>query len=49
MQIMDSLSVHAYYEKTKGSVFHFQQSFPENQRLNNWASKLLKKKSTLAQ
>jgi glycosyltransferase involved in cell wall biosynthesis len=49
MLIMDSLSVYGYYEKTKGSVFHFKKSFPENQRLNNWASKLLKKKSTLAQ
>jgi hypothetical protein len=41
MKIMDSLSVHSYYEKTKCSVFHFQQSFPDNQRLNHWANKLI--------
>jgi len=38
------LTVYTYYEKTKGSVFHFQQSFPENQRLNDWARMLLKQK-----
>jgi len=43
-QIIDPLTVYTYYEKTKGSVFHFQQSFPENQRLNDWARMLLKQK-----
>ncbi|MBJ6727753.1 glycosyltransferase family 4 protein [Geomesophilobacter sediminis] len=30
-------SRHGLVEKTKGSVFHFQQHFPENERLRRWA------------
>lgn len=40
MQIKDQLAVYGYFEKTKGSVFHFQHNFPDDQRLRKWAEKM---------
>lgn len=34
------LAVYGYFEKTKGSVFHFQHNFPDDQRLRQWAEKM---------
>ena len=37
----ESFSIHALLEEAKGTVFHFQRYFPDNQRLNQWSTKLM--------
>lgn len=38
--IDEDFASHGFFERTKGSVFHFQQCFPHNARLNAWVKKL---------
>jgi len=35
-----SFSIHALFEESKGTVFHFLKYFPDDKRLNQWANML---------
>jgi L-malate glycosyltransferase len=37
---ISAFSRHGLKERTKGSVFHFQQYFPDNERLQQWAAQI---------
>jgi glycosyltransferase involved in cell wall biosynthesis len=37
----ESFSIHALFEETKGTVFHFQKYFTNNLRLDQWSKKLM--------
>ncbi|MDH5188965.1 MAG: glycosyltransferase family 4 protein [Rhodospirillaceae bacterium] len=45
VKIANELSRHALYERKKGSVFHFLEYFPDDQKLQQWANNIQNMKS----
>jgi len=43
----DSYSIHALLEETKGTAYHFHKYFPDDIRLNQWASMLNSQKKAV--